>query len=186
MFFLFFPFAVEPVVSSREPEILALPKTLPMLPVSRSASRKAAASGSGLLNAAPQAAELARDLLRRTLAALSSSVTVLYSRASALFAHVAATLAFDRAARDAAQLFEAGWPLIGQKPWNGSAFSTRYAPVPIMPSQPVSAANPFAVFAEAMGMWANFWVPAAAIAQRPAYPALPFAFAGNIWGFRFP
>jgi hypothetical protein len=198
MFFLFFPFGAQPA-GRPAPKSLALPRTLPMLPVARSASRDAAARGSDLFNALPQAAELAGDLLRRTLAMLTSSLTALGSRTSALFAHISAALAFDRAAREAASFFNMGWLFPGLKPQNCFGASALFAPLEQYSPRTgwqgftatAPAANPFDFFTGALEMWAKAWMPAAAPLRTATYKVPASATAAGalplfFWGFRVP
>ncbi len=200
--FFFFPFAAEPAsapASGKVPEF----RSLPMLPApaSREVRNIARPGKDGPGNAIFEAAQIAMDLLRRAIAALTSSLTALGSRTSALFAQVSANLAFDRAARDTASSFGMSWPGsvlqgagTGFDPAGWFAPFQQPAPVsafgfPGIPANPF-AGNPFSLFTEALDMWTGFLMPAAP-PKRPApnthaVPAPATAtitFPGGSWSF---
>jgi hypothetical protein len=124
-----------------------------------------------------QAGNLAADLLRQALVAMTSSLTALGNQANLLFSQVAAALAFDRMARQAASFFGMRWPSFGpyspQHIWPAGLWATPfqnaawYSPAAV-PAWPAGLwTNPLSGLAEALAVWANIWAPAAPQRQPP-------------------
>ncbi|MGC2603320.1 MAG: hypothetical protein WA384_18520 [Rhodomicrobium sp.] len=195
--FFFFPFATEQAAetaSRKQPQYGALP----LLPAPKSAFTLERPGEHSFGSAFGQAGELAAGLLKQALSSLTSSMTALGNRANALFAQVAATLAFQRMASDAASFFGMFLPGFAQPaPQNGFAGSW-IAPAPQPPlfsafglpglANPW-AGNPWALFTEATAMWTNFLLPATAPRRSPYNAPAPFtttfAFPGFAWNFTF-
>jgi|SRR5208337_918005 len=184
--FFFFPFASEPAAAPASQKLTHY-SALPMLPAPRTPRLEDRAAPDGIGNAIFEAGQFAVDLLRRALGSFTSSLTALSSRANALFAQVAANLAFERAMRDTAASFGVSWPGFGQQqPQSGFAPGTWYKATPLspfaLPGFPMNpwAANPWSFFTEAVDMWASFWLPSAAPQRRSPYgsPAPLTATAG--------
>jgi hypothetical protein len=189
----FLPFVAEPVAKPASARMLQCTQ-LPLLPAPRSA--RAARQPDGLAGAIEEAGNAGADLLKRTLAAMTSSMTALGNHASALFGQVAAALAYQRMARQTASLFGMFWPgLAHGAPRNGFAGAwTTPAPwpplaacfgLPGFDAGPL-APNPLDAFAQAIDMWAGFFAPASP-QRRNSYGAAPaplnatFAFPGFSW-----
>jgi hypothetical protein len=133
--------------------------TLPLLPAPRSAFDNGAHRGFDVL-------DFSIGLLHRSISSVTSSLTALGNSANALFAQVAAALAFDRVTRDAAAFINAafggfGLPLARQPsfgfPWapfaqNLPSFSPQSFMAP-------SAINPWAAVAESLDFWTKMWMP---------------------------
>jgi hypothetical protein len=192
--FLFFPFALESStapVSQRVPQY----KPLPFLPQPQSA-RAQVQPENGLASAVSSAGNLAVDLLKKALSSIASSMTALGNRANALFSQVAAALAFDRMARQAASLFEMFWPGFALPkpqmgfagPWTAPALQQPLFAgfgLPGFQASPTPL-NPWGAVTEALDMWTNIWAPAKAPQRRSTYgTAAPvtttFAFPGFAW-----
>ncbi|MGO9460939.1 MAG: hypothetical protein ACLP1W_12630 [Rhodomicrobium sp.] len=193
--FFFFPFAAE---SAAAPVSLKLAQrsALPMLPAPRDFRSGYGAPPHDIASAISEAGQFSVDLFRRALGSLTSSLTALSSRANALFAQVAASLALERAMRDTAASFGVSWPGFGlQQPQSGFAPSTWYKPyrepAPLspfaLPGFPMNpwAANPWSFFTEAVDMWTNVWLPSAAPQRRstPAPVTATAGFPGFSWSF---
>jgi hypothetical protein len=165
--FFFLPFIAAPEPASAS----VLQRTvLPLLPASRTA-RAGQPAEAGLPGAISEAGNAAVSLLKRALASMASSMTALGNRANALFGQVAAALAFQRMARQTAELFGAFWPGFAQgtprygfaAPWMGLApqpglsgsFGLPGFDANLWPLNPLNAVN------QALGMWAGFFAPAA-------------------------
>jgi hypothetical protein len=192
--FFFLPFAEEPLTRPRA-QIMLQRTALPQLPAPHSArAEQKTAANSGFADAISQAGYTALDLFKRALSSMASSMTALGSRASLLFGQVAATLAYQRMARETAAFFGMFWPgFAGAAPRNG--FAGRWlAPTPEpqlfacfgLPGDanpwPV---DPFAGFAQALGIWAGFFGAGAPAARnQPAPVAATLAFPGFWWTFR--
>jgi hypothetical protein len=182
--FFFFPFVAEGGASPRSNGA-----TLPLLPApgrsyARSSDPRYDLDFGGI----------ALGLLRQTLSAFTSSLTALGNRANALFAQVAAALAFDRVARDTTAFLQAAWLGFGVPRGRQSAFGFSQDPMSFGPMSMQSfmnplAANPWAFFAEGLNFWTSLWMPAAPL--RSSYsgaPANPFMAkvygpGGLTWGF---
>jgi hypothetical protein len=165
----FFPFVLEP--ASPGP---AGHKPLPMLP----ASRGQRPAETAVADMTAQAGNLAAGNLRQALIAMTSSLTALGNQANLFFSQVAAALAFDRMARQAASFFGMRWPSFGpylpQQFWGTGLWSMPfqnppwYSPAPV-PAWPASLwTNPFSGFAEALTVWANIWAPTASQRRLPS------------------
>jgi len=186
--FFFFPFYAEskPSYSGRSSPRFG---TLPLLPApasarSRDADRAGDFGGFGV------------DLIRQTISAFTSSLTALGNQANALFAQVAAALAFDRSARDTVSFIDAAWRGFGAPKAPTSLFGSwpsqtpdpmSFSPFLTQGFNPL-ATNPWAAFAEGMNFWKNLWMPGAP--QRNPYsfgsstPAKPFMTkVSTPWGF---
>ncbi len=118
------------------------------------------------------------DLLRQAIAAFTSSLTALGNRANALFAQIAAVLAFDRVARDGMTFLNNAWsgfgfPKVGSTPFGlyQGQDPMSFSPFMMGNVNPL-AFNPWAAFTEGMNFWTNLLMPAAA--QRN-----PYSFGGN-------
>ncbi len=195
--FFFFPFAAEQAAA---PALWKLPQysALPLLPAPKSAPARERPGETSLGGAVAQAGQLAVGLLKQALTSLASSMTALGNRANTLFAQVAATLAFDRMARDTASFFGMFLPGFAQPgPLTGFAGSW-IAPAPQPPlfssfGLPVLAnpwaGNPWALFTEAAAMWTSFLMPAMSPRPSTYYAPAPvttaFALPGFAWNFRF-
>ncbi len=190
--FFFFPFTTELAAApaSRKPPLF---KPLPLLPAPKSAVEDS------LGGAVSQAAQVAVDFLKQALSSLTSSMTALGNRANALFAQVAAALAFDRLARDTASFFGMFWPGLA-KSWPRSGFAgPLIAPTPEFSLYPSfgfpsfsgnpRAGNPWALFTESAAMWTSFLVPATSPRRSSYYAPAPvtttFALPGCTWNVTF-
>ncbi len=194
--FFFFPYTTELPAA---PASRKLPRygALPLLPAPRSAFQRPGEISFGAT--VSQAGEFAVDFLKQALNSLTSSMTALGNRANALFAQIAAALAFERLARDTASFFGMFWPGFAS-PWpQTGAAGAWLAPTP----QPALlsafglpgfasnpwAGNPWALFTESAAMWTSFLMPAAP--QRPSFYNAPapvtsaFALPGCAWNFTF-
>lgn len=155
--------------------------SLPMLPAPRSAAR-ASVSGE-----ASDLASLGVEIIRQSLATLTSSLTALGTRTNALFAQVAAGLALDRATRATAAAFGT----YAQPRTAPHALTFGFplqAPAAAFPAVPESffnpwQGNPWTPFAQMLDFWAKIGNPVATgvnpYAQIAASPAslggLPWA-----------
>jgi hypothetical protein len=190
--FFFFPFTTELAAApaSRKPPLYT---PLPLLPAPKSAVEDS------LGGAVSQAGQVAVDFLKQALSSLTASMTALGNRANALFAQVAATLAFDRLARDTASFLGMFWPGFA-KPLPQTGFAGGWlAPSPELPLYPSfglpgfaansRAGNPWALFTEAAAMWTNFLMPATSPRRSSYYAPAPFtttfALPGCAWNFTF-
>lgn len=195
--FFFFPFAVEPAAgpaSQRAPHfkpsiLLREPK-----PSHAQWDRE-----DGFVAVVFQAGDFGVDLLKRVLSSITSSMTALGNGANALFAQIAASLAFERMARETASFFGAFWPAFGN-PAPGTGFAGWMAPAQQLSLYPFNGfpgfhANPRAgnatdLFTEALDFWTSFWMPAAKAPPRPAY-GTPVPVTGTVslpgfcWSFTF-
>jgi len=194
--FFFFPFAAEPADAfQRSPQY----KPLPLLPAPHNARPQVQSAEYSMGNAVSEAGNLAVELKKRALASITSSMTALGNRANALFTQVAATLAFERMARETASFFGMFWPGFAQprlQPGFAGAWiaptaePTLYAPfgVPGFAANPW-AGNPWALFADAATKWTSFWMPAAAQRRSsflaPAPATATIALPGCSWSFAF-
>jgi hypothetical protein len=154
--------------------------------------------GHEFAGAVAEAGRIALDLLRRALTSIMSSLTALGSRANALFAQIAASLAFERAARETAasfgpKFFEQRWPRgdLGNGAWSPLLASmSRFSPgLPTFGMNPW-AENPWTLFANTMEAMTNFWLPQAAPRRggpsaTPAPVTVSFALPGCAWSFTF-
>jgi len=136
------------------------------------------------------------DLLQRTMAAFTSSLTALGNAANALFAQTAAVLATDRVARDAAGFLNGNWFNFGAQKNPMSPFGAyrqmqdpmAFSPFLTQGFNPM-AFNPWGAFAEGMNFWASMWMPAAQprspFRSTPAAPFMAKVSAPNglTWGF---
>ena len=184
--FFFVPFATE--LASRGP---VHHKPLPMLPVSRGGRQVERAGETAFEDATAQACQLAADLLRRVLISTTSTLAAFGNQANLLFAQIAAALAFDRMARQAASLSGLGWSFFGPFfqqqswaaawPWSAPFQNPAWYSPAAIPPLPVNLwANPWSAFAEAFSAWANIWQPATAqrgplagaAAERPPFTAM--------------
>ncbi len=195
MFFIF-PFLAEGQSPSAS-RGTSRSQTLPLLPAPRRA-----ASRPGEARRQPDFGDFAVGLLQQTISMFTSSLTALGNRANALFAQVAAALAFDRVARDAASFGQMAWfgfgapqaprPTIFGSPW----LQQPQAPHPYSPFMMQSfvnpfAANPWAAFSEGLNIWTNLWLPAApqrrpnsSAGRAPSpFTATVSAPGGFTWGF---
>jgi hypothetical protein len=142
---------------------------------------RAEPSEQGIANAISEAGQLTVDLLKQALGSLTSSMTALGNRANALFAQIAAALAFDRIARDTASFFGMVWPGLGALPrplafagpWtaafpNAAPYFSFGAP-----GNGAAAANPWTLFTEAANMWTSFWLPSSLAAPTRPAPVTP-------------
>ena len=186
--FFFFPFYAEskPSYSGRSSSRFG---TLPLLPAptsarSRDGGRAGDFGGFGV------------DLIRQTISAFTSSLTALGNQANALFAQVAAALAFDRVSRDTVSFMNGAWAGFGAPKARTSLFGSwpsqtpdpmSFSPFLTQGFNPM-AANPWAAFAEGMNFWKNLWMPGTP--QRNPYafgsstPATPFMTkVSTPWGF---
>ena len=189
--FFFLPFVTEPAPTG---VLQCTPLPLPPAPRNARAERR---EEDGPARAILEAGSAAVDLLKRTLAAMASSMTALGNRGNALFGQVAAALAYQRIARDTASFWGMFWPGFAQGvPRNGFA-APWIAPVP----EPALFGcfglpgwgarpwpfDPLGAFTQAAGMWARTF--AAAAPQRrstygaPAPVTATFAFPGFSWTF---
>jgi hypothetical protein len=188
--FFFFPFALEP--ASPGPVHY---KPLPMLPAP-SGWRREEAAETAFADAMASAGYLAAGLLRHALISITSSLTALGNQANMLFSQVAAALAFDRLARQAASFSGISWPYFGPyfpQPARAAGlwpapfqYPAWYSPAAI-PIWPVNLwANPWSALTEAFAVWANVWAPSVA-QRRPTSSALvekpPFTATLSVPGF---
>jgi len=148
MFFPFFsPFALAPngQVNAGNPVsfLLANPSGKPLA--------TAKTKGDGVVDVAAQISNSAVNNLRGAMIAISSSMTALGSRASTLFAQVAAALAFERVCRQSAAFFGFPQPALYNYAWPATWMSFG------VPKGFDMWANP--------AQWASFW--AAPFAFKP-------------------
>ncbi len=191
--FFFFPFYAENQASSGGGGSSRVEKQLPLLPAPGSSKNYRASNRSWDFG------DFAVDLLRQTLSAITSSLTALGNRANALFAQVAAALAFDRVARDTASFIGAAWSGFGAPQARPSFFGApmgqpqdpmSFSPFLTQGFNPLSI-NPWAAFAEGISFWTNMWMPAAPKRKSGSFsgsPATPFMAKvstpnGFSWGF---
>jgi hypothetical protein len=161
----FFPFALEPASQS-----LVDHKPLPMLPASRGRREAERAAETAFADMIGQGGNLTADLLRRALIAMTSSLTALGNQANLLFSQIAATLAFDRMARQAASFFGTSWPpfapYLPHQMWAAGLWpapfqNTAWYSAAATPAWPANFwANPWPGLTEAFTAWANIWMPA--------------------------
>ncbi len=191
--FFFYPFAAEGGASSNSGRARRT-ETLPLLP---SPGRGYAHSGAPRLDM--DFGNIALGLLRQTLSGFTASLTALGNRANALFAQVAAALAFDRVARDTAAFLQAAWggfgvPGAGQTPFGFPRPGQSHDPMsfgsfPMQSFMTPWATNPWGMFTEGMNFWASLWMPAAPFGSSGTkMPANPFTTmvsgpGGLKWGF---
>jgi hypothetical protein len=194
--FYVFPFALEPAaraVSRRVP----LYKALPLLPAPQSA-RTRAQPENGFAGAVAGAGNLAVDLLKRALSSMASSMTALGNHANALFTQVAAALAYERMARDAASFFGMFWPGLAQPRQQPSFAGSWIAPAlqpplfacfglpgPQANPWPLNPwPNPWGTLTGPLDMWTSLWAPAKAPQRgrsRGAPVTATFALPGFSW-----
>ncbi len=168
-------------------------RTLPLLPAPGSARTNPRGT-----ERAGDFGDFAMDLLRQTMKAFTSSLTALGNGANALFAQIAAALAFDRAARDSVTFLNSAWPGLGLPRAGTAPFGLHQAKDPMSFSPFMTgnfnplAFNPWTAFAEGMNFWTGLLMPAAS--QRNPYSfgssttASPFMAkvstpGGLTWGF---
>ncbi len=187
--FFFFPFLTDLQASPSKP---ASSQTLPLLPAPWNAFAK-----SEEVRRKPDFGDFAVDLLRQTISAFTSSLTALGTRANALFAQVAAALAYDRVARDTAAFIDAAWFGFGapraRSASSGSAwFGQQQDPMAFSQFPMQNFMNPWAAFADGVNFWAKLWTPAAPQRSPSAFSGRtavnPFtttvsAPGGFTWGF---
>jgi hypothetical protein len=194
--FFFFPFLAEGKVSS-DTRGSSRSNILPLLPAPAYTSAKPRDS-----RAKMDFGDFGAGLLRQTISAFTSSLTALGNRANALFAQVAAALAFDRVARDAAAFFNGAWFGFGSRPSRPDIFQSGWRP---QTQDPMSfspfamqglwnpwAANPWDAVNEGLKFWTNLWAPSpqqrnahafgGAKAANP-YTATVSGPGGFTWGF---
>ncbi len=194
--FYFFPFALEPAataVSRRVPQY----KRLPLLPAPQSAPTRARPEN-GFASAVAEAGNLAVDLLKRALSSMASSMTALGNHANALFTQVAAALAYERMARDAASFFGMFWPGLAQPRQQLGFAGPWIAPAPQPPlfacfglpglqtnPWPLNPwPNPWGALTESLDMWTSVWAPAKPPQRRSSHGApstATFALPGFSW-----
>lgn len=190
--FFFFPFAVEPAA---RPAFQRAPHFKPSILLREpKPSRARWDREDGFASVVFQAGDFGVDLLKRVLSSITSSMTALGNGANALFAQIAASLAFERMARETASFFGAFWPAF-RSPAPEKSFAGWMAPVqqpwpfphfglPGFQPNPL-AGNPWGLVTEALDIWTNFWMPAVKAQARPAVPVtapIPLPFC---WSFAF-
>jgi hypothetical protein len=183
--FFFFPFA-----GMQTPSAGRSFSPLPLLPAPKSFS-SSASEGFNFWG-------FPAGFLRRSLETCMSSLTALGGRANALFAQVAAALAFDRIASSATAFVEAAFSGFGAPhgglasfgfPWQAQDWLSN-APSAMSNAMSPWGANPWAAFSEGFAFWTDLWAPmlnGAGFSDRrtvtPAFKAKVSTPAGFSWAF---